>query len=638
MGIPKLTSFIRNYFSGWKKERLGNYLVIDGCSLCYYLYTFDWINGGQYTDFYDSIVEFFQALQTSAVESIVVIDGYAYPEEKSDTVTKRNSAKVQEICNQFTESSASSMFTAVVQPGSDSSTRVSPRKIGHTVPKPDVLPFLAANVFQEVLCELNITCIMVDGEADQDIVQLANFYSCPVLSNDSDFYMFPLKAGFIHLEMLEWRTQPVTAKVYHMNALLEQFMLGHESLRFIIPAMFGNDFLSSVLDQHKGYLQHIRRVTMRAVGKHHPIESVVLYASHYDNIEDFITRLRSTCDDYLNNEGKECLIENCTKASSQYDKQDIHSLDDLRSNTRLHLARKQPIPSWFLQQIRDCKYTVDLLMTICTGGCDLPVPMGDPSKKSSLHVSLSLRRALYSLLELHPFVVEGIFDEFERVGYAVLTYTLIFEGEVITRDMLPDLELRKRKKIIYTLLHSNVDIIELLEEKWRLVIASVVYWIRAARIPILIVKILILTFVLCSRGTTAPNDPLKIYHSVILRDNFLKTPTWWEGLDYFTRWQTSYKDASHLCLVLHLPLQIYSAAHIFNGEMVMYFIYMNDVSVVVSKLPSIDRELYDQLLTTVLSPSHKLEHKKSNITKISVQPDNATPKTTTIPKLRHVID
>ena len=556
---------------------------------------------------------------------------YAYPEEKSDTVHKRNDAKVQEICDQFTESSANSVSRAVVQP----ETSVSPRIVGHSVPKPDVLPFLATNVFPEVLCELNITCIMVDGEADQDIVQLANFYSCPVLSNDSDFYMFPLRGGFIHLEMFDWRTQPVTAKIYHIDAFLEQFKLGHESLRFIIPAMFGNDFLSSVCDQYKGYLQHIRRVTMCAVGRHHPVESVVLYASHYDNIEDFIARLRSTCDDYLNKDGKECLTENCIEASLQYDKQDVHSLDDLRSNTKLHLARKQPLPSWFLQQIRDCKYTTDLLMTICAGGCDLPVPIGDPSKKSSLHISRSLRRALYSLLELHPFVVEGIFDEFERVGYAVLTYTLICEGEVITRDMLPDLELRRRKKIIYSLLHCNVDIIELLEKKWRLVIASVVYWIRAARIPLFAVKILILTFILCSRGTTAPDDPLKIYHSVKLRRTFLKTPTWWEGLDYFTRWQSSYKDASHLCLVLHLPLQIYSAAHIFNGEMAMYFISMNDVSVVVSKLPSIDRELYDQLLTTILS--HKFERKKANTTTI-VQADSTTSKTTTCPKLRHVID
>ena len=105
------------------------------------------------------------------------------------------------------------------------------------------------------------------------------------------------------------------------------------------------------------------------------------------------------------------------------------------------------------------------------------------------------------------------------------------------------------------------------------------------------IEILILTFILCSRSMTVPNDPLRIYQSVKIRRTFLKTPTWWEGLDCFTRWQSSFRDASHLSLVLQLPLQIYSAAHIFNSEMAMHFLYMNEVSVVVSKLPAIDKLL-----------------------------------------------
>ena len=185
-----------------------------------------------------------------------------------------------------------------------------------------------------------------------------------------------------------------------------------------------------------------------------------------------------------------------------------------------------PIPSWLMQQIRACKYTVDLLMTICGGGCDLPVPMGDPSKESSLHVSISLRQAIYSLLELHPSVI-GLFDEFEIIALEVCTRTIIIlcEGEVITRDMLPDLELRKRKKMIYLFLHSNADLIELLDGKWRLVIASVVYWTRSASIPLFVIKILILTFILCSRSTAVPNDPLKVYQNVEIQSTFLKSPT-----------------------------------------------------------------------------------------------------------------
>ena len=588
MGIPKLTSFVKDFYTGWKEEKLGKYVVIDGCSLCYFLYRFNWIKGGQYTDYYAAIVKFFGALRSSAVESIVVIDGYDYPEEKSNTVKKRNDTKARKVCNQFLDSNTSS-------------------RVSVSLARTDVLPPLAPNVFQEVLCELNVTCIMVDGEADEQIAQLANYYSCPVLSNDSDFYMFPLKGGFIQLSMLNWRAHPVTAKVYRMDAFLKQFKLGHKSLRFIIPAIFGNDFLPPVAGRCRYYLQHIKHVIMYAMGKHHPttvMESVIEYISHYDDMEDFVARIKSGCTDYLNKAGQDHLIDNCMKAKLQYNIQDVISLKELCSKTRLRLVSEHPLPHWLLRQIRGCKYTVGLLMMICEGGCDFSVPMGDPSKESSLYVSLPLRQAIYSLLELHPFVVEGMFDRFKMIDVLVYTRTIICEREVITLDMLPELELRKRKKIIYYFLHSNADLIELLEEKWKLVIASVIYWTRAASIPVLMIKILILTFILCSRSTTAPIDPkqrikIRCIHS------FLETQAWWEGLHCFTQWQCSYEDASNLNLILQLPLQIYSAAHIFNSKMAMYFLSTNDISVVVSKLSSNDRQLYDQLLTTVLS--HKSE-------------------------------
>ncbi len=601
MGIPSLTSFINNFFTGWKEEKLGEYLVIDGCSLCYYLYTFDWINGGQYTDYYRNMVDFFGALRSSEVESIVVIDGYAYPKEKSDTVNKRNAAKAQEVCDQFIESRSST----------------SPKRASssvHSASKTDVLPLLAPAVFQEVLCELNITCIMVDGEADKEIAQLANFYSCPVLSNDSDFYMFPLKGGFIHLTMFDWRTCPLTAKVYHMDAFVEQFNLAHNSLRFIVPAICGNDFLPSVAGQCRRYVQHIKQVTLYIKGKHHPIKSVIDYASHYDNIEDFITRIKSGTTNYLNEGGKDHLIDNCMKATLQYNIQDVVSLENIHSKTQLSLVSEHPLPRWLLQQIRACKYTAGLLMLICEGGLESPVPIGNPNRGNPLFTSLPLRQAIYSLLHLHPFVSEGIFDRLKMVDVQVCTRIIVCEREVITLDMLPDLGLRKRKKIMYYFLHSNADLMELLEPKWRLVISSVIYWSRAEVIPIIMMKILILTFILCSRSTTAPNDPLRLYHSVKIRRSFLRTPTWWEGLHCFAQWQCVYGVACDLNMILQLPLQILSAAHIFNGEMAMHILYTGDVSVVVSKLESSDRELYDQLLSAVLSHKSKLYEPYASIT------------------------
>ena len=417
MGIPKLTSFIRNFFSGWKEERLEGHLVIDGCSLCYHLYTFDWIHGGQYKEYHDIISEYFRALQSSAIESIVVFDGIDYTGEKSETIQKRYDSKNEKVHNQFTDTSGSGVCLPEVTSQVDSD---------------GVLPLLASAVFYETLAELGVKCIRVDGEADKDIAQLANFYSCPVLSNDSDFFMFSLKGGFVHMDRFNWRAQPIIAEVYHVTALMDQFNLAHENLRFIIPAILGNDFLPAV--NVGSYFRHIKQVTSLAVGKHHPVLPVVVYASHYDNLEDFITRLESIDNEllYLDESGKEVLRENCIKAEEMYDIQKVHSLEDLHGRTELLIKGKYTIPGWLLDQVRCCKVTDELLAAIgFSSGYMLPITMGSPQKVNPIHISRPLRRAAYSLLELGSVieaVMEGLNTEviLKAVSYTHLTLPTIY--------------------------------------------------------------------------------------------------------------------------------------------------------------------------------------------------------------------
>ena len=102
MGIPKLTSFIRQLFSCWKEEEIKGYLVIDGDSLCYLLYdTLDWTHGGQYLEYRDHVLECFRAIQSSAIKPIVVFDGIDYTGAKSETLVKRHGNRFIQILDQF---------------------------------------------------------------------------------------------------------------------------------------------------------------------------------------------------------------------------------------------------------------------------------------------------------------------------------------------------------------------------------------------------------------------------------------------------------------------------------------------------------------------------------------------------------
>ena len=63
-----------------------------------------------------------------------------------------------------------------------------------------VTPALMKSTFFSVLRELEIEIDFADGEADGRIVALANHHKCPVISSDSNFFIFNLEHGFVHFD------------------------------------------------------------------------------------------------------------------------------------------------------------------------------------------------------------------------------------------------------------------------------------------------------------------------------------------------------------------------------------------------------------------------------------------------------
>lgn len=55
-----------------------------------------------------------------------------------------------------------------------------------------VLPILVRKVFIQVLNQRGIPLVQCPAEADWEIACLARQWNCPVLTNDSDFYIFDL--------------------------------------------------------------------------------------------------------------------------------------------------------------------------------------------------------------------------------------------------------------------------------------------------------------------------------------------------------------------------------------------------------------------------------------------------------------
>ena len=66
---------------------------------------------------------------------------------------------------------------------------------------------------------------VADGEADAVLVEVANFFHCPILLYDSDFFMFNVNDGYIPFDRFQWTARPITDEAFFGRAFMEQYGL-----------------------------------------------------------------------------------------------------------------------------------------------------------------------------------------------------------------------------------------------------------------------------------------------------------------------------------------------------------------------------------------------------------------------------
>ena len=565
MGIPRFTRFIEENFHGWQLKEIEGYLVIDGYSLCHDLYNssgLDWAQGGQYPEYQEAIIHFLQTLMKSGIKPIVVFDGIDYKQEKTSTIVRRRKENIRYVHNRLSESKLFECHGGV-------------------------LPVLASKVFKQAIAGLGIPLVVVDGEADVAIFQLANHYSCPVLAADSDYYMFNLKGGYIPTKNLNVNAFPITAKVFHIQAFTEQFKYPDLTLRVIIPAIVGNDFLCSL--QSSKFNAHIKEVVSLDSSQCHSLLPVVHYAGRFKSLDEFFSRISSI-------EGLPCkkwLLSNCIKSREMYDSDITQSLDQLKASETTELRKKsgEAIPEWLIKQFRDDHLSSFVLECLVLGNC-IPRIAVDDTKADSVHViSQRLRQYSYGLLGLES-VTEYLRQGLELVGVRVAAI------DSLNGQLLPSLEEvsrlsdGERKEMLYLMLGCDPSDLEKLPEEWRLVTASVIYWTVFSHVPRRLVKALLLCLLLCSSKSC---DLSEIRRSFRIPHVFRHSPKWIGTVYAFSQWQCCFHASCSLSEVLMEPLRCISPAFLYDGRIAVYFSIYEHMN-----LPrSIDMTLYKCLFDTV---------------------------------------
>ncbi|XP_027010423.2 protein asteroid homolog 1-like [Tachysurus fulvidraco] len=226
MGVHGLYSYIESNGDFLKPRCFReSKLIIDGSNLSYNLYFrshLDQVHGGDFDDFEKIVALFFKHLRMCDIEPYVVLDGGADVSDKKFETQKISWSEKIRRANSLSR--------------------------GHSG---DILPILTKHVFKQILQKLGIPFIQCLAEADWEAAALASEWNCPVLSNDSDFYIFNIRSGVLPIDHFQWRKVGklrhnsknfIPTKSYRVQNLCAAFNRMNKYNLSLFAVILGNDY------------------------------------------------------------------------------------------------------------------------------------------------------------------------------------------------------------------------------------------------------------------------------------------------------------------------------------------------------------------------------------------------------------
>ncbi|XP_061172201.1 protein asteroid homolog 1-like [Saccostrea echinata] len=359
MGIRGLNSFIQKNECLFLKsyELKHTELVIDGPNILHKLFETNTdmknLYGGDYNKFAVVIREFFRSLESCGVCPIVVMDG-------GHAVDNRKLATRKERAEQ--------RFSSCRSESSDGYKN---------------LPILGYNLFIEVLRDMGIQVRACKFEADKEIAVIANEKGCPVLSQDSDFYVVRIVGGFLPFDLLkkEKNNDHFPAKIYHVEDFISQFPKLGEDVFPLIAILFGNDYTKD-----KDFQPFLKSLPIPKTTTSHALEAVNKYQMkiiHWLLQMESFQIAKNQIEGVMEGENIENILTVVVNA---------YSLD------QPSLPCAVPLPEWFLLDHENC-IIASIFMTIITSQrIFLSSQPEDFKSPSSYQCSKSLRQILYSIL------------------------------------------------------------------------------------------------------------------------------------------------------------------------------------------------------------------------------------------------
>ncbi|CAL8238119.1 unnamed protein product [Merluccius merluccius] len=526
MGVKNLNSLLQRNSQLYQdipfKDRK---LVVDGMNLAYHLYftaNLDQNHGGEYQAYQAQVQAFFTALADCGIKPYVVIDGsLATSDIKLQTIMERTKQKVRKA-----------------------------HDAALTGRKKDILPILIRLVFDQTLSDMNVPLAKCIGEADCELAALASEWRCPVLSKDSDFFIFNLPAGLLHLDHFRWDevqmsggSSYIPCKQYTTSRFCTFFNITCQLLP-VFASLAGNDYIN---------LREVRWAQFLPAGRQEEtswtagLEGLLIWLTRFKTTEEALTAAMA-----LPGMSQQALTE-VRRAMLEYQLPRSFLRGFFSEGTVPSLPPEMTgAPDWFRTRMVRGDLGSNVLDVLKHRNPTAGTQVERSDLQSSNLTSQPIRQVYYGLLLGQGG--DGVM-EVQRVGQDIVVIKVqpVVQGaaQTLRLDSLPQADPAVRLQVCLETLGVQEETLEGVPAPLRLPVAVTCYWLRMAspEPDLMLLKALLMVMVqgeLNRREVFDTDWQGNTIHTI--------QPLDCDVAHSFNQWQACLKNASELNLLLCMPL------------------------------------------------------------------------------------
>ncbi|NWH61002.1 ASTE1 protein, partial [Geococcyx californianus] len=472
MGVQGLSGFMEERGSFFAELRVRDTkLVIDGSSLYHQLCfasAADFRRGGDYGCFVGAVRAFFGRLRSCGVSPFVVLDGgRGAADRKLRTLRSRASQRLRAA-------------EGLARGGGGC-----------------LLPLLTRRAFLQALEELGVPFVQCFAEADREIAGLANRWGCPVLSLDSDFYVFELAGGYCPLSHFQWQGMSggegqqgcyLPARRFCADRFRGHFRHLGKNLLPLLAALIGNDYVDAAALEV--FFAKVR--VAGKGGKHARLQGLLGWLAQFAEPAEAVENVLKHVKKHQREEIRELL---CT-AMEDYTPSDI-SLEDFFQKGRYECkeAREAGVPPWVRDSFAKGRLAPLVLDALVLRSTFLHVQVENMRRPSAHSTALPIRQVIYGLLLGAPPSAEAaspskesnelpVVCEFDRLQ-STLKKTSVqaarlpadFCDGCFTLDKLVEVPMSRRQMLLLETLGVKMSFLESIPSHLQLPVAVTCYWI-----------------------------------------------------------------------------------------------------------------------------------------------------------------